>query len=70
MLFLLESLNNCIEACEQITEEIKSSSRSEWTKRMMSIEENWESSRSLLYSIAMLYLHHRTSAFYAMKDVQ
>ncbi|XP_028417750.1 uncharacterized protein LOC114542274 [Dendronephthya gigantea] len=51
-----ESLSNCIETCSQISEEIKSSSQSEWTKRMLSVEENWESSRSAIFD-ALLKSH-------------
>ena len=51
-----ENLSNCIEICEKIAEDIKSNTQSTWTRRMQSVEANWESSRASIFS-ALLKSH-------------
>jgi hypothetical protein len=54
--YFSESLSDCIEACNQMTEEMESNSLSAWTKRMMSVDASWESSRSSIFD-ALLRSH-------------
>lgn len=53
---ILEKLTNCIDNCEKLTSEIESRTPSIWTKRMQSVEANWESGRASILS-ALLKSH-------------
>ena len=43
----------CIANCESLTQEMKSSSQSMWTKRMQSVEAIWENSRSAIFAAVL-----------------
>ena len=51
-----ESLDDCIAACEELTEEIKSNEQTTWAKRMQSVESVWEGSRLTIFN-ALLERH-------------